>query len=82
MADAPVVHFGENSPEKIALKLLEVIASIEHISLSSANQSELKSGWTKADRKWVLNAYSECLETVRGYRTKPSTKWPSETSGS
>ena len=81
MADASVVHIGENSPEKVALKLLELIATVENVSFSSSHQSELKSGWTKADRKWVLSTYTECFEAVRGYRSKP-TKWPSETSGS
>jgi hypothetical protein len=80
MADASVVHIGENSPEKVALKLLEVIANIEHVSLSSSDKSELKHGWTKADRKWVLGTYNECIEAVRGFRSK-STKWPSETAG-
>jgi hypothetical protein len=35
MPDTPVVHIGENSPEQVAFKLLETIANIERISISS-----------------------------------------------
>lgn len=53
MADAPVVHIGENSPEMIAYRLLEHIANAEKKYLNNA------------DRKWLLDTYAECLEAVR-----------------
>jgi hypothetical protein len=57
-----VVHIGENSPEQVALKLLDVIANVEKRSLTSL-------GPNPADRKWLLDTYAECLEAVRGFRS-------------
>jgi hypothetical protein len=53
MADAPVVHIGENSPEQVAYKLMQRI-------------SEIEKGFK--DRKAILDAYHECIEAVRGHR--------------
>jgi hypothetical protein len=77
MADSAVVHIGENSPEQVALKLLEIISRVERRSMNTAEQSDLSPSWVKADRKWILDTYSECLESVKGNRTKPR-QWPSE----
>ena len=53
MADQPVVHIGENSPEKIAYKLMEnVLYSIEQKSSEDL------------DRKTYLDTYAECLLAV------------------
>ena len=60
---APVVHIGENSPEYIAYKLLEIIASNEKKTLHGAVGSN-----ATADRKWLLDLYGECLRAVRGAR--------------
>jgi hypothetical protein len=60
VADAPVAHIGENSPEEVAYKLLQDVAYAEG--------QELRLGSTaskKADRKWILDAYAECLNAVR-----------------
>ena len=62
MVDTPVViHQGENSPEYVAYKLLETIASQEgkilHRGTSSAKAT--------AERKWLLDTYAECLLAVR-----------------
>ena len=51
MADAPVVHIGENSPEGIAHKLF--------VKLQSLNQPQ------DTKRDWYLDLYAECLLTVR-----------------
>ena len=61
MADAPVVHIGENSPEQVAFKLMEVIAAAEKVGLVAGlpNRSMI------ADRNWILDTYAECLQTVR-----------------
>lgn len=64
MADAPVVHIGENSPEQVAHKLLLEIANAENMTFY-ANAS---SGKKTADRKWILDTYAECLYAVRGHR--------------
>jgi hypothetical protein len=61
MADNTIVHIGENSPEQVALKLLEVVANLEGRALYG-------SGKNAADRKWVLDTYHECLQSVRGVR--------------
>lgn len=47
---------GGQSPEDIALKLLYVVSWGENIDLEA---------WGKADRKWILDTYAECLLTVR-----------------
>lgn len=60
---APVVHIGENSPEHIAYKLLEIIASNEKKTLHGAVGSN-----ATADHKWLLDTYGECLRAVRGSR--------------
>lgn len=62
MADAPVVHIGENSPEHVAYRLLRDIAGVEGKAKGP--------GYTmaEADRKWILDTYAECLDTVKGYR--------------
>jgi hypothetical protein len=57
MADAPVVHIGENSPEQVALKLTQIIAANEgkHLHGSSVN----------ADRAWLIRTYCMCLMAVK-----------------
>ena len=62
MADAPVVHIGENSPEYVAYRLLRDIAGVEEKSKGPAYTM------ANADRKWILDTYAECLHTVKGYR--------------
>ena len=56
MADAPVVHMGENSPEEVAYKLLSRVMTFE------------KRDNTNLNRKDFLDAYAECLFAVRGHR--------------
>ena len=68
MADKPpVVHIGENSPEQVALKLVEVVANLESRELYA-------SGKNPADRRWILDTYAECLAAVRGYRDVPAAR--------
>lgn len=52
MADAPVVHIGENSPEEVAYRLMRRIEAVE-----------VSSG--KPDRKWLLSTYAACLKVVQ-----------------
>jgi hypothetical protein len=53
---APVSIQGSPSPEEVAYKLLYLVAWGENKDLE---------GWGKADRKWLLDTYAECLLTVR-----------------
>lgn len=53
MADSPVVHIGENSPEQVALTLARTISTL-------ATEKEA----TK-DRAYYLDLYAECLRAVR-----------------
>jgi len=62
MSDAPVVFTGDNSPEQIAYKLLRTIASNEGKTLEKASGVMAAAS---ADRKWLLDTYAECLQTVR-----------------
>jgi hypothetical protein len=59
MADAPVVHIGENSPEQVAFNLMKAVLIAE---------KQLNS----ADRKTILDTYSECLDAVKGARSYQS----------
>lgn len=51
-------HIGENSPEYVAFKLMETIASLESKSLYGHMENP-------ADREWVLSTFAECLKTVQ-----------------
>ena len=57
MADS-VVHIGENSPEQVAYKLLEMVASVERKKLFGGDPAS-------ADRAWILSTYADCIGTVR-----------------
>ena len=64
MADAAKVLIGENSPEEVAFRLLQTIASNEGKSLRGGMGGE----GAKADRQWLLSTYAECVSVVRtGY---------------
>ncbi len=58
MADqAPVVHIGENSPERVAYVLThEVLWNLEGLKTSQIS------------RELYLDTYAECLRAVRGLR--------------
>ena len=60
MSDQSVIHIGENSPEKVAIDLLKLVAISEGKKLIGSN--------TNADRKWILDTYAECFRTVQGNR--------------
>jgi hypothetical protein len=47
---------GSPSVEEVAYKLMYLVAWGENIDLE---------GWAKADRKWILDTYAECLLTVK-----------------
>jgi hypothetical protein len=64
MSEKAAVHIGENSPEQVAFKLLEALARIEGKSLFQAKDA---SG-NVTDRKWILDAYAECLKATHGLR--------------
>ena len=59
MADAPIVHMSENSPEQVAFKLLREVASVESKKAFGATQG------AEIGRKWLLDTYAECLLSVR-----------------
>jgi hypothetical protein len=65
MAEAAVVHMGENSPEHVAYRLLMDVQRIERKAL---HVGDLNPGWTTADQKWILDTYSECLQAAKGFR--------------
>ncbi len=56
MADIPVVHIGENSPEFIAYRLMRDIVRLEKGA---------------GDRKKLLDTYAECLRTVKDPANRP-----------
>lgn len=58
MSDPVAVHFGENSQEQVAFKLMQNIAAVEQKEFHRA-------GHNPADRKWILETYRECLRSVR-----------------
>ena len=62
MADEPVVHIGENSPEHMAYRLLKDIALVEGKSFHRNPTGDHET----AERKWILDTYAECLRAVGG----------------
>jgi len=61
MADTPVIHIGENSPERIAYLLMRDIAIVER----KVFNNHPADGAAKADRKWILDTYAECIRAIR-----------------
>lgn len=66
MADKPVVHIGENSPEEVAYKLFQHIAFVE--KKSPAHGGALKD----CDRDWILDTYLECRHVVNRGQRRPA----------
>lgn len=66
MADAADSH-GSPSPEEVAYKLLYLVAWSENKDLDA---------WGKADRKWILDTYAECLLTVRDPNVRKAGQLP------
>jgi hypothetical protein len=64
MSDASVVHIGENSPEHVAYQLLKLVAYLDGQDIGTATANAYASK-PKADRKWLLDTYAECLRAVR-----------------
>jgi hypothetical protein len=63
MADLVDSH-GSPSAEEVAYKLMYVVAWAENKDLD---------GWGKADRKWILDTYAECLLAVKNPGARPLT---------
>jgi hypothetical protein len=61
MADAPIVHIGENSPEHVAYQLFREIARSEKKHIINAPASHT----TEVNAKWILDTYAECLRAVK-----------------
>jgi hypothetical protein len=57
LADTSVVHIGEDSPEQVALKLMQAIANVEGRSLIST-------GTNPANRAWILQTYAQARAVV------------------
>ncbi|MCL8000195.1 hypothetical protein M8994_18350 [Brucella sp. 21LCYQ03] len=62
MADKPVVHIGENSPEQIAYNLFKHIVDVEDKRLSTSERYPEK----VATRQYILETYAEALKAVQG----------------
>lgn len=60
MAGASGTGGGENTPEQIAYELMTCIAHNERKTLRIAHGDP-----ATADRKWILDTYAECIQTVR-----------------
>ena len=58
MAENPIVHISENSPEEVAYKLLQLVADVE-------NRERYGHGSNPVDREWVLRTYAQCIRAVR-----------------
>lgn len=61
MADAKIVNSGENTPEHVAYRLLEMVMQAEGKVAYKHDRHE------QADRKYILDTYAECLMAT----TKP-----------
>ena len=58
----PAVTHPHNTSESIALNLFYTISHIEKKALHSG---DMPAGWTRADRRWVLRTYGQCIRAVR-----------------
>lgn len=58
MADAKIVNTGENTPEYVAYQLMQDVMRAEGKALYSGDKVE------KADRKYLLDTYAECIYAV------------------
>lgn len=65
MADAQVIHIGENSPEHVAYVLMQDIALMERLVLHSNPGPTEKA----ATRQWVIDTYLECWRATHGIKT-------------
>lgn len=66
MTEKVTVSVGENSPEEIAYRLLNIIAQSEKMTLAGMG--------TFPDRKWLLDTYAECLRAVRNPSSRAGMK--------
>jgi hypothetical protein len=57
MTDTTVAHIGENSPEQVAYKLLQLIGNAENKNLNTHA--------IEANREWILKTYATCLGVVK-----------------
>jgi hypothetical protein len=57
MADNTVVHIGENSPDEVAFKLMQVIANVE-------NREMYGHGDNPVNREWILRTFAQCKRVV------------------
>ncbi len=60
MAEAPVVHINENSPEQIALRLMN------QVMIAEKKKSDVTT------RKYLLDTYAECLRAVKNPTSRKS----------
>lgn len=61
MADSPVVHIGENSPQQVAYKLMKDIMLAEGVSTTGGGTAK------RADREYLLKLYWECQRVTEGF---------------
>jgi hypothetical protein len=59
MSDKP--KRGGQSPEAVALELVDIIADVEQKSLQGMSAN-------KVTREWLLDTYAECLQATTGSR--------------
>ncbi|ANY19734.1 hypothetical protein A6F68_01217 [Tsuneonella dongtanensis] len=62
MADQSAVHTGENSPEEVAFKLLQLIASVEQRESSGHGKNPMS-------REYIIRTYCQCLRAVHAPHT-------------
>lgn len=62
MSDS-TIHIGENSPEQVAFKLLQIVMKAE--KRTELPQLVGDAGRTLADRQYILDTYAECALAVR-----------------
>ena len=63
-----MVDLSGDSQELVAFVLLRYVAQLERQSTRTGGAQ------TVFDRKWLLDAYAECLEVVKGERGRAAAK--------
>lgn len=59
MVNETIVRISEKSPEQVAYELFRHVAAAEKMTLG------LGPNPSNTDRKWILDTYAECLQTVQ-----------------
>ena len=67
MAEQPVIHIRENSPEHVAFKPMEMIANVENVALSCSTDRDRTSATRGVEPQYLQRLHSDgsCWKSLR-----------------